>query len=166
MGEGWDGGETLADGSTMQIKSSQSFDAPIDRVWELLIDPDSVARCVPGCEKLEPLGDDRYWATISVRVASIGGTYQGTVAIVEKRPPNSYKLLMEGDGRSGFVKGEGAFSLTSQGEATLVELSGEVQIGGTIARFGQRLLGGVSKMMVDRFFDCLKERVSESRSPE
>ena len=146
----------------MEVKSSQSFDAPIDRVWELLIDPDSVARCVPGCEKLEPLGEDRYQATISVRVGLIGGTYQGTVAITEKRPPNSYKLLVEGTGRPGFVKGEGAFFLTSQGAVTLVELSGEVQIGGTIARIGQRLLGGASKMMVDRFFDCLKERLADS----
>ena len=146
----------------MEVKSSYTFDAPIQRVWELLIDPDVVARCMPGVEKLEPLGEDRYQATISVRVGLIGGTYQGTVAIAEKRPPNSYKLLVEGNGRPGFVKGEGAFFLTSQGDVTLVELNGEVQIGGTIARVGQRLSGGVSKMMVDLFFDCLKERLSDS----
>ena len=147
----------------MEVKSSQTFEAPIERVWELLIDPDTVARCMPGVAKLEPLGDDRYQATISVRVGLIGGTYQGTVAIAEKRPPNSFKLLLEGNGRPGFVKGEGSFFLTSQGDATLVELSGEVQIGGTIARVGQRLSGGVSKMMVDRFFDCLNETLAEAR---
>ena len=147
----------------MEVKSSRSFHAPIDRVWEVLIDPNSVARCMPGFEKLEPLGDDRYQATISVRVASFGGTYQGTVAIADKRPPSYYKLLVEGNGRPGFIKGEAAFSLTSQGEVTLVELSGQVQVGGTIARFGQRLLGGVSKTMVDRFFDCLQQTLEESR---
>ena len=141
----------------MEIKGSYTFNAPIARVWDLLIDPNAVARCMPGCEKLEPLGDDRYQVTMSIGIAAIQGRYQGTIAIADKEPTGSYRLLVDGSGGPGFVKGEGTVTLTEQGDKTQVEVKGDLQVGGVIARVGQRVLGMASKMMVDRFFNCMRE---------
>jgi carbon monoxide dehydrogenase subunit G len=120
------------------------------------MDTEAIAGCIPGCEKLEPLGDDRYRATLTVALAAVTGTYQGTVAMVDKQPPASYRLLVEGQGRPGFVKGESTIALVDRGATTDVEVSGNVQIGGAIARVGQRLVGSVGQMMMDRFFACLQ----------
>ena len=60
---------------------------------------------------------------------------------------------------SGFANGGAAIGLRDTGGATEVTVSGTVQVGGTIARVGQRLLGSVSKMMMDRFFACLQKRL-------
>src|SRR5688572_21473131 len=140
----------------MDVTGSYTFLAPIDRVWTLLMDPAAFTPCIPGCERFEPDGDDRYKVTLTVGLAAITGTYDGTVVLTEKNAPTSYRLAVDGQGRAGFVKGSVLVTLRAEGESTAVEVLGTVQTGGAIARVGQRLIGGVSKMMQDKFFACLK----------
>ena len=144
----------------MDIASSYVFNAEPDRVWDLLMDPAIIASCIPGCTCFEPDGEGRYRATIMISLAAISGTYSGTVAISEKVRPRSYNLALEGQGRPGFVKGSCAIALRADGTTTVVDVSGTVQTGGPIARLGQRLIGGVSNMMLDRFFACLQSKLA------
>ena len=144
----------------MDITGSYVFNATPERVWNLLMDPAVIASCIPGCDKFEPDGEDRYRATLTVGVAAITGTYTGTVAMSDKVPQQSYRLTVEGQGKPGFVKGNVGVSLKADGERTVVDVGGTVQTGGAIARLGQRLIGGVSKMMQDRFFACLQGKLT------
>ena len=144
----------------MDISGSYSFNAPPDRVWALLMDPAVLSSCIPGCEKFEPDGDDRYTVTLTVGLAAITGTYTGTVVLTDMIPQTSYRLVVEGQGRPGFVKGTTAVTLQAEGATTRVDVSAEVHTGGAIARVGQRLIGGVAKMMMDRFFACLQSKLS------
>jgi hypothetical protein len=144
----------------MDLSASYTFASSATTVWNLLIDPEVVASCLPGCDRLEPLGDDRYRAELTLAVAAISGQYTGTVAILDKRPPHSYRLVVEGAGKAGFAKGQATIELREEGETTTVSVTGQSQVGGLIARVGQRLLGAVSKMMMDRFFACLQQRVA------
>jgi carbon monoxide dehydrogenase subunit G len=123
------------------------------------MDPEIIAGCIPGCEKLEPEGEDRYRARLAVALAAITGTYDGTVQIADKVEPESYRLTVEGQGKPGFVKGSVLIALRADGDNTVVDVKGSVQTGGTIARLGQRLIGGVAKMMQDRFFACLQGKL-------
>jgi len=144
----------------MDITGSYTFAAPPARVWDLLMDPAAIASCIPGCEPLEPEGSDRYHARLTVALAAITGTYDGTVIISEKVEHKSYRLTVEGQGRPGFVKGNAAIALRPDGDGTVVDVNGTIQTGGPIARVGQRLISGVSKMMQDRFFTCLQGKLS------
>jgi uncharacterized protein len=148
----------------MDIFSSYTFNAPPDRVWDVLMDPDAISSCIPGCNRFEPDGEDRYKVTLTVALAAITGTYNGTVEMTEKTPLRSYRLVMEGQGRPGFVKGTSVIALRPDGAATAVDVSGAVHTGGPIARLGQRLIGGVAKMIMDRFFACLKARIEAPAS--
>lgn len=143
----------------MDITGSYTFAATPDRVWALLMDPAVIASCIPGCEQLEPDGDGRYQARLTVGLAAITGTYDGTVVITETVPPSSYRLTVEGQGKPGFVKGNAVITLRAEGDTTVLEVGGTVQTGGPIARLGQRLIGNVSKMMQDRFFACLQTKL-------
>ncbi len=143
----------------MDISGSYTFNAPPDRVWALLMDPAVLSSCIPGCEGFEPDGDDRYRVTMTVGMAAITGTYNGTVVLVDKVPQTSYGLVVEGQGRPGFVKGTSAVRLRAEGETTAVDVTAAVQTGGAIARIGQRLIGSVAKMMMDRFFACLQGKL-------
>lgn len=143
----------------MDMKGTYTFAAPRDRVWRLLMDTEAIASCIPGCEKLEPLGDNRYRATLTVALAAVTGSYQGTIAMIEIEEPTSYRLLIDGQGRPGFVKGESKVVLADKGESTDVQVHGTAQIGGAIARVGQRLVSSVGQMMMDRFFACLQGKV-------
>ena len=143
----------------MDITGSYTFNASPQRVWDLLMDPAVIASCIPGCESLEPDGDDRYRARLKVALAAITGSYDGTVTLSDKAPPNSYRLTVEGQGKPGFVKGNATIALRSDGANTIVDVGGTVEAGGMIARLGQRLIGNVSKMMQDRFFACLQGKI-------
>lgn len=128
------------------------------------MDPARIASCIPGCERLEPDGADRYKAAITIGMAAITGTYEGTVVMTDKVEGQSYRLAVEGQGRPGFVKGDAAITLRevaseSGGPNTIVDVKGTVQMGGTIARLGQRLIASAAKMMQDRFFACMQAKL-------
>ncbi|HEU4689825.1 MAG TPA: carbon monoxide dehydrogenase subunit G [Vicinamibacterales bacterium] len=148
----------------MDISGSYTFNAAPSRVWALLMDPAAIASCIPGCESLEAEGPDRYRARLTIALAAITGTYDGTVVISDRVDNASYRLTVEGQGRPGFVKGNASIALRPDGNSTIVEVSGTVQTGGPIARVGQRLISGVSKMMQDRFFACLQGKVGDQAS--
>jgi hypothetical protein len=143
----------------MDITATYVFDAPAERVWALMMDTRAIAECLPGCRGLHPLGADRYEAELSIAVAAISGNFKGTVALADKVPPLSYRLILDGTGRPGFVKGEARIVLAPEGEKTTVQIASHADVGGTIARVGQRLLEGVARMTMDRFYGCLMTRV-------
>jgi carbon monoxide dehydrogenase subunit G len=105
------------------------------------------------------MGGDRYAVELSVAVAAIAGSFKGTVVLAEKVPPNSYTLLVEGTGRQGFVKGDARIRLEPEGDRTKVHVEAQSDVGGMIARVGQRLLEGVARMTMDRFYGCLAEQL-------
>ena len=123
------------------------------------MDPAVIASCIPGCQKLEPVGEDSFRASLTIALAAITGSYEGTVQITDKVPHESYRLTVQGQGKPGFVKGNAAIALRPDGATTMVDVKGTVETGGPIARLGQRLIGNVSKMMQDRFFACLQGKV-------
>lgn len=146
----------------MEISGSYTFDAPPKRVWALLMDPAVLSSCIPGCDRFEPDGVDRYQVRLKVGLAAITGTYDATVVLTDVIPETSYGLVVEGQGRPGFVKGSCAIRLRAEGAIAAVDVSATVQTGGQIARVGQRLISGVAKMMMDRFFGCLQGKLQPS----
>ena len=148
----------------MQIKGDYTICAPRERVWEYFTTPELLQQCIPGCEELKPLGDDSFEATIKVGVAMIKGVYKGSVTIENKQPPSAYRLGVQGESKIGFVNGACDFTLEEAGEnQTAVNLTGELTVGGRLARVGQRVMGGASKMMIGKFFNEV-EQLAKSES--
>jgi len=145
----------------MRLEGSNVLAAPVETVWKTINDPEALRRCTPGLKELTETGPDAYRATLVIGVAAVKGTYAGTLAITEKRAPNHYKIVLDGSGGAGFMRGEGIVDLESQGDGTLLKWVGDLQIGGLIAGVGQRMLGGIGKMLIGQFFKCLEQRLGE-----
>ncbi len=96
---------------------------------------------------------------MNVGVAAVKGTFHGKVRLFDLDPPTRYKMAVEGSGGPGFVRGEAAMELSEVEGGTRVAYSADVQVGGLIAGVGQRLIGGVAKMMVDQFFSRMAEQL-------
>lgn len=144
----------------MQVQGKFTFEAPIEQVWDLLLDAQALSACIPGCEKLDPTGEDQYDVVMKVGVGAVRGTYKGKVAVQDKEPPKHYKLAVEGSGSAGFVRGHALIDLESQGGSTLVSVVGDSQVGGPVAGVGQRMMGGVAKMLMNQFFQCLQSQLA------
>jgi uncharacterized protein len=143
----------------MKVEGVYSFPGPAEKVWDLLLDPESLRSCIPGVESLTETSTDHWDAVMKVGVAAIKGTYKGKVGIVDKQPPTMYTLQVEGSGGPGFVKGTARVTLEPSGEGTTVKVEGDGQVGGMLAGVGQRMLPGVAKMLMNQFFECLIARL-------
>jgi len=139
-------------GTALKIEGRYMFNAPREKVWQVLQDPNIIAQCIPGCEQLTEVAPDEYEARVKVGVAAVKGTYKGKVAIRDKQPPTHYRLSGEGSGSPGFLNGDVSIDLEESDGQTELKYSAETNAGGLIASVGQRMLGGVAKMMLDQFF--------------
>jgi len=146
----------------MKIEGSHDIRAPRLKVWEAFLDPEILKRAIPGCERLEATGDDEYKATMKIGVAAVKGTFEGKVKLSDKNPPESYRLGVEGSGPPGFVRGSTLISLSDIEGGTRVTYAADMQVGGLIAGVGQRMLGGVAKMMADKFFSAMGDLLHAS----
>ena len=144
----------------MKVTGSYLFQASASKVWATLMDPQVLSRCLPGCETLERVGDDQYQAVLSVGIGPIRGRYQAKIAIHDKTLHQSYRLVLEGTGPTGFAKGEALITLVEQEGKATVQVEGDAQAGGPMARVGQRMMGSAAKMVLDQFFSCLQQAVS------
>ncbi len=141
----------------MKITGSYVFDATMAQVWETLMSPDLLSSCIPGCQGFEPIGEDEYRVTVNIRVGPINGRYEATISLTDQKPPDSYRLVGEGSGPLGFAKGDVLVTLAEEDGKTTLWVEGEADVGGTVARIGQRMTGSVAKTMMDRFFACLRQ---------
>ena len=139
----------------MKIEGKHVIDAPRDRVYGALVNPEVLQRTIPGCERLEKTGENTFAATIRAGVGSIKGVFNGTVRLEDLRAPEHFRMVVDGKGAPGFLKGSGDLDLVTEGESTAVNYTGDVQIGGTIASVGQRMIQGTVKMMATQFFTAL-----------
>ena len=143
----------------MKVESSWTIAADRETVWTALQAPEALASCIPGCQKLEATGEDTYDISLTAGLAGISATYTGSVSVSDKRHPESYRMVVEGSGSGGFVKGEAVVSLAVENGGTEVRIVGDVQVSGVVARVGQRLMGSASKMLMNQFFGCMKARI-------
>src|SRR4051794_38532861 len=99
----------------MRLDGTASFAASREQVWDVLLDPDALQGCLPGCESLTATDADTYEVVVKIGVASVKGTYTGTVQIRGMEKPHRYRLGVEGKGTPGFVNGEALVELTDAG---------------------------------------------------
>ena len=146
----------------MKLSGRYSLPAPPAKVWDLLTDPVRLAKLLPGCERLEPDGPDRYKAAVKFGLAAISGKYAGTLEFAEKHPHKSLRMKISGKGVPGFVNGSGNVELTEKEGHTELSYSGEAQVGGMIASVGQRMIEGAAKKIVYQFFAGVAEELRKT----
>jgi carbon monoxide dehydrogenase subunit G len=137
----------------MKISGEQVLSAPRELVWELFNDPQRLSRLIPGCQELKARGPDEYEGTINVGIAAVKGVYTGKLKLEELRPPEHYKMLVDGKGKQGFIRGFGTLDLVPRDAgSTIAKYAGDVQIGGPLITVGQRVIDSAAKMMLGQFF--------------
>ncbi len=142
----------------MKISGSYTLPVPPERAYVMLQDPAVLAKCMPGCESLTRTGENDYQMKMKMVIASLSGNFDGRVRIVDQEPPTRFRLIVEGSGKIGFLKGDGLLTLAPSPEGTEVRYEGDANVGGTMAAVGQRLVDTTARMIIKRFFDKLLEQ--------
>jgi carbon monoxide dehydrogenase subunit G len=145
------------------IKGTYLVAADKEDCYQSLQNPSILENCMPGCQELIKIGEDEYEMKMKMMLASMSALFNGKVKISDQSFPSSFRLIVEGIGKVGFLKGDGLLKLTTQGPGTLVDYTGEIQVGGTISSVGNRLLDTTSRMLIKRFFSKFSTVLQESR---
>ncbi len=141
----------------MKIAGEATVNAPVEKVWDALLDPTVLVATIPGCERLETTAEHTYAMSVTAGVASIKGTYAGTCALRDLKEHESLVLSAEGTGAPGTIATDVAVTFTPAGDATTIRYEADATVGGMIAGVGQRMLASVSKRMAADFFGNVED---------
>ena len=142
----------------MKVAGTATLHAPVETVYQTLRDPRVLVRTIPGCERLEEVGEDAYAMTVTAGVASVRGTYAGDVRLTDHRAPNGFVLRASGSGTPGTVTADVTVSL-APGDNGTTELTydADATVGGMLGGVGQRLLTTVAKRTAGEFFTAVDQ---------
>ncbi|MEQ9638739.1 MAG: carbon monoxide dehydrogenase subunit G [Alphaproteobacteria bacterium] len=142
----------------MQMSGEQRIPAAREQVWAALNDPAVLQACIPGCDSLEPVGEDGYKATVTAKVGPVKAKFAGQVTLSDIDPPNGYTISGEGKGgAAGFARGGAKVHLAEDGDGTLMTYEVDANVGGKLAQLGSRLIDGTARKMADEFFAKFSE---------
>lgn len=144
----------------MKITGQNTIAAPVETVWEALLDPRVLVATIPGCERLEATGENAYAMTVSGGVAAIRGTYTGSCTLDDLKPCDSLTMCLKGAGASGTIDATVAVSFAGQGEETVLSYDADAVVGGMIGGVGQRMLTSVSRRMAKEFFGNVEKAIA------
>ena len=145
----------------MKITGEATLVAPVDRVWDAVLDPRVLVGAIPGCERLEQTGENAYEMTVTAGVASIRGTYAGTCRIGQLQPHDSLVLSLQGAGAPGTIDAEVAVRFEDNGDRTTsLFYDADAVVGGMVGGVGQQMLTSVSRRMAHEFFSNVEAAIN------
>jgi len=146
----------------MEMSGEKRIDAPRNKVWAALNDPEIPKASIPGCQELEKVSDTEMKAKVIAKVGPVKATFNGDVTLSNIDAPSSYTISGEGKGGvAGFAKGGADVSLEEDGHATILRYTAKAQVGGKLAQLGARLIDATAKQMAGQFFAAFAERVTK-----
>jgi carbon monoxide dehydrogenase subunit G len=150
----------------MLIDSEFKFDAPREAVFDGLMDPEILAGALPGTDRLDLIGEDRYEGEMEASVGPVtAARFSVVVELKDKVRPESFDMHVDGKGKAGFVSGVAHVELEECGGGTLMKYRADLQVGGRVASVGQRLLDSVGKAMSKQGLEAVSRSVAERMAP-
>jgi len=145
----------------MKISGQNTIDAPVEKVWEALLDPRVLVATIPGCEQLESTGENAYAMTVTAGVAAIKGTYNGSCSLSDLQERESLVMTLQGAGAPGTVDAtvQVRFREPATGQ-TEISYDADAVVGGMVGGVGQRMLSSVSKRMAGEFFSNVGQAIA------
>ncbi len=146
----------------MEMQASRTLAVSQQQAWEALNDPEVLKLCIPGCDKVEPTGENQYAVAMALKIGPVSAKFAGKITLSDIVPPESYTIAFDGSGGvAGFGKGSARVKLVplpadashavGQDNCEL-HYTVHATVGGKIAQLGQRLIDGAAKTMAEDFF--------------
>ena len=141
----------------MKLSDEIRIEAPRERVYAALNDPEILRRAIPGCQALAKISATELEATVVAKVGPVKATFKGRVTLSDLDPPAGYTISGQGTGgAAGFAKGSARVTLARDGDATILKYAVDADVGGKLAQLGGRLIEGTSKKLAGEFFEAFQ----------
>ena len=151
----------------MELKESMLINTDKATVWNALMSPDVLLKCIPGCKEMTGDPENGFEATVVQKVGPVKATFKGQVTLSDLILENSLKLKGEGKGgAAGFAKGEARVNMSEENGLTTLSYAVNAKVGGKLAQLGSRIIDGFAKKMADQFFENFKATVEGVPIPQ
>jgi carbon monoxide dehydrogenase subunit G len=142
----------------MELKDAIIINAPLDRVYAALNDPEILRQCIPGCEELIQHSDTELEAKIVLKIGPVKARFSGNVQLDKSGAPHALSLTGQGNGgAAGHAKGGADVTLVADGDTTVLTYDAKTEIGGKLAQLGSRLIQSTAKKLAAKFFQSFAE---------
>ena len=144
----------------MHFDGTVQIAAPRDRVWAFVMDPNQVGQCGPGVETIEVIDPTHFKATAKVGIGFISARFVVNMEFAEQQPPDRATIKAHGQAPGSAVDATAEMHLSDGPDgATVMDWSADVNIAGTLASVGTRLIEGTANKMIGQTFDCMRARL-------
>jgi carbon monoxide dehydrogenase subunit G len=144
----------------MRFEGTVSIRSSRERVWAFVIDPEQVGRCGPGVEKIEVVDATHFKATAKVGIGFISARFVVDMEFAEQQPPDRALIKAHGQAPGSAVDATAEMRLSDGPDGTTVmDWNANVNIAGTLASVGARLIEGMANKMIGQTFDCMKTKL-------
>ena len=143
----------------MKFEGTVEIRAPRDRVWAFLMDANQVGSCGPGVESIEVVDETHFKARARVGIGFISARFNVDMEIAERDEPSRAVIKARGQAPGSVVDATATMALSDGAAGTTMDWSADVNIGGTIASVGARLIEGTANKMIGQTFDCIKAKL-------
>ena len=128
-----------------------------EQVWRMLLDPDTLAAIIPGCESIERVGENAFRAVAVIRIGPIKGRFRAEIQMSELEAPTALTLSGSATGPLGSGAGSGRVYLVEEDGGTRVSYEYSAEIGGKVAAVGGRMIDGAARILISEFFKRFTE---------
>lgn len=147
----------------MTLTGQHTVNASAQTIWNMMMDPDTLARITPGITKLERIDEENFNAIAELKVGPVGGAFTGNLKVVDRVEPKSFRLVVQQNSKIGNANAEISIKLDElEPGKTEVSFTGEVKLSGMLAAMGQRVLSPMANMLSGQFFDALQKEVQSA----
>jgi len=136
----------------MEVKGLYSLPAPPEAVWAALNNPQVLAACLPGCERVEKVSPSEFKGAVAFKIGSLRARLAGRVALSDVTEPYACVLTADSNGVAGFAKGKARLRLTPSNSGTTLSYDAQATVGGRLAQAGSRTLDAIARNIADEFF--------------
>jgi carbon monoxide dehydrogenase subunit G len=144
----------------MQFQGTVEIAAPRDRVWAFVMDPNQVGQCGPGVESIEVIDTTHFKTTAKVGIGFISARFVVDLEFIDVNEPDQATIKAHGQAPGSAVDGTAQIHLSDgDGGGTRMDWSATVNISGTLASVGARLIEGTANKMIGQTFDCMKAKL-------
>ena len=144
----------------MKFSGTVEINAPRERVWAFLMDPDQVGPCGPGVETIEIVDETHFKAKAKVGIGFISARFNIDMSIAERDEPNNAVIKAHGQAPGSAVDATATMALRDgENGGTTMDWGADVLIGGTLASVGARLIEGTANKMIGQTFDCIRTKL-------
>lgn len=144
----------------MHLTGNKILNASTEKIWNILMDADMLAKITPAVSRLEPLGNDTYKAIADVKIGPVKGSFSGNLSVLDKIDHESFMLRVNQNSKIGNVAADVKIYLKAISDTqTEMSFAGDAKMSGLLAATGQRVVSGVANMLTDQFFEALEKEL-------